>query len=333
MPLQLYKRGKKWHYRGSIAGRRLRGSTGAEDRKIAERVAAKIQDDTWKGHLDGPAAVLTFAQAVLKYRAAGKETRHLPPIEDYWKETLVKDITEGAIIQSSIELLPKAKAATRNRNVIVPTRAVINHCARMKLCPKISVEHFETVKVVRDYATLEWIEAFMEHANPHLGALALFMFLTGARISEALRLQWKDVDFARKVAFIGETKAGNPDEAHLPQTLIVALGNITRREPNRPVFWYMAQSSAKEPWRTAIKRAGIRKLSFHSCRHGFATALLRAGVDVVTIAKLGRWKSPEHVFKTYGHANEDRTVTDLIAVTKQTQPEKSVIETLTKTGT
>jgi integrase len=217
--------------------------------------------------------------------------------------------------------------------VIVPTRAVINHCARMKLCPKISVEHFETVKVVRDYATLEWIEAFMEHANPHLGALALFMFLTGARISEALRLQWKDVDFARKVAFIGETKAGNPDEAHLPQTLIVALGNITRREPNRPVFWYMAQSSAKEPWRTAIKRAGIRKLSFHSCRHGFATALLRAGVDVVTIAKLGRWKSPEHVFKTYGHANEDRTVTDLIAVTKQTQPEKSVIETLTKTGT
>jgi len=333
MSLKLYKRGSVWHYRGTVAGRRLRGSTRAEDKKIAEQITAKIQHDTWKGHLDGPAAVLTFAQAVLKYRAAGKETRHLPPIEDYWKETLVKDITEGGIIQSSLELLPKAKPATRNRNVIVPTRAVINHCARMKLCSKISVEQFETVKIVRDYATLEWVEAFMEHAEPHLGALALFMFLTGARISEALRLRWKDIDFQRRVAFIGETKAGNPDEAHLPQKLIVAMGNITRREPNRPVFWYTAQSSAKQPWRTAVKRAGIKKLSFHCCRHGFATALLRAGVDVVTIAKLGRWKSPEHVFKTYGHANEDRTVTDLIAGSKSTQPEESLTENLNKTGT
>jgi len=333
MPLQLHKRGKKWHYAGTIAGRRLRGSTGAEDRKVAERIAAKIQDDAWKGHLDGPSAILTFAQAVLKYRAAGKQTRFLPPLEDYWKETLVKDISEGAIIQSSIELLPKAKAATRNRCVIVPTRAVINHCARMKLCSKISVEHFETVKVVRDYATLEWVEAFMEHASPHLGALALFMFLTGARISEALRLKWSDIDFNRKVAYIGETKVGNPDLAHLPQKLIIALSNITRRETGRNVFWFADQSSAKYVWRTAEKRAGIRHLSFHACRHGFATALLRAGVDVVTIAKLGRWKSPEHVFKTYGHANEDRTVTDLIAVSNLTQPENSEAQTKSKTGT
>lgn len=331
MSLRLIKRGKKWHYRGTVAGRRLRGSTGAEDRKVAERIAAKLQEATWKGHLDGPTAVLTFAQAVLKYRAAGKQARFLPALEDYWKETLVKDITEGAIIQSSIDLFPKGKAATRNRCVIVPTRAVINHCARMKLCPKISVEHFETVKVVRDYATLEWVEAFMEHANPHLGALALFMFLTGARISEALRLRWKDIDLTKKVAYIGETKAGNPDLAHLPQKLIVALGNITAREPGRPVFWYTAQSSAKWPWNTAVKRAGIKHLSFHCCRHGFATALLRAGVDVVTIAKLGRWKSPEHVFKTYGHANEDRTVTDLIAVSNLTQPEKSEAEVKSKT--
>ena len=53
-----------------------------------------------------------------------------------------------------------------------------------KLCSKILVQHFETAKVIRRYSTLERIEALMEHAEPHLGALALFMFLTDARGAE-----------------------------------------------------------------------------------------------------------------------------------------------------
>jgi len=51
-------------------------------------------------------------------------------------------------------------------------------------------------------------------------------------------------------------------------------------------------------------------LTPHCCRHGFATGLLRAGVDPVTVAKLGGWKSPAHVFATYGHASDDRTLTN-----------------------
>lgn len=52
----------------------------------------------------------------------------------------------------------------------------------------------------------------------------------------------------------------------------------------------------------------------------FATALLQAGVDPVTVAKLGGWKSVRHVFETYGHANDDTTLSDLISGTKLTQP-------------
>jgi integrase len=332
MPLTLYKRGKVWHYRGTVAGRLLRGSTGAEKRDVAARIAAKTEDDAWKGHLDGPSAILTFAQASLKYRAAAKDTRYLDAIEDYWKDTLVKDITDGAIIQSSLEILPNVKPATRNRNVIAPTRAVINHCATFKLCSRISVKQFKTAKVVRKYATLEWVEAFMEHAEPHLGALALFMFLTGARISEALRLQWDDIDFDRRVMLIREGKTGNPAEAHIPQKLLVALSNITKREPGRGVFWYATRDGAKNPWYTAIRKAGIKRLSFHTHRHGFATALLHEGIDIITIAKLGRWKSPEHVFRTYGHALDDITLTDRISGTKSTQKEKSKTKKARKTA-
>ena len=39
-------------------------------------------------------------------------------------------------------------------------------------------------------ATWAWVQSFMAVASPHLGALACFMFLTGARISEALAVTW-----------------------------------------------------------------------------------------------------------------------------------------------
>ena len=42
--------------------------------------------------------------------------------------------------------------------------------------------------------------------------------------------------------------------------------------------------------RRALDRARIKRLTPHSCRHGFATMMLRNGFDVKTVAKLGGWK-------------------------------------------
>nr|WP_082156966.1 hypothetical protein [Afipia felis] len=47
--------------------------------------------------------------------------------------------------------------------------------------------------------------------------------------------------------------------------------------------------------------------------------MLHAGVDPVTTAKRGGWKSVRHVFDTYGHAAEDATITGIIADTNSTQ--------------
>lgn len=319
MPLKLFRRGQVWHYRGTVAKRRLRGSTGTEDKATAQQIIADLEARTWKGHIHGPSTVLTFAQAAILYRQAGKATRHLEPVEDYWKDTPVRQITAGAIRQSAIVLLPWQSAATRNRQVIVPTQAIINHAAESELCQKISVKRFPVETKKKQPITWEWVEAFMANASPHLGALACFMFLTGARITEALEVRWRDVDLAKGRALIKQTKVGDERRAHMPSPLVAAIANIpSNREPGAKVFRYSRRDTAKPPWVNACKRAGIEPLTFHCCRHGFATALLHSGIDPITVAKLGGWKSAQHVLTTYGHAMEDDTLSDVIS-TKLTQ--------------
>jgi hypothetical protein len=181
MPLKLYRRGKIWHYRGKVSERYLRGSCETADKDIAARKAAKIESDQWKCHLDGPQSVLSFAQAALMYRSAGKSTRFLERIEDYWKDTLVKDIRPGNIRQMAMTLFPEATNATRNRQAIVPCQAVINFAAESELSPFIRVKRFKVEKKIKPPFTLEWVNAFCDHSNPYLGALVLFMFSTGAR--------------------------------------------------------------------------------------------------------------------------------------------------------
>lgn len=309
MPLKIYRRpgSAVWQYRGTLAGHRLRGSTGAIDKETATRIASEVENKFWKRGLDSKEQALTWPKAVALYMAAGKQSRFLAPLVKYWGDAKIADINAGSIRQSAIDLFPNAKNSTRNRQAIVPTLAVINHCAELNLCQPLRMKRFKVDTKIKKPVTLEWINAFRASADrSDVGTLALFMFATGARISEALAVQWSDIDFGKRTALIRQTKLGNERLAHLPNDLLVGLANLPRdREP-----FAIAYTTARDAWDRTAKAAGIDVLTFHSCRHGFATALHDKGVGVKTIARAGGWKSAQHLFNTYLHADEDATVTD-----------------------
>jgi integrase len=254
-------------------------------------------------------AELTFIEAAALYRKAERSTRYLSLVETYWFNTPVGDISPAAVRQAAIELLPDAVGATRNRQVITPTIAVINHAAEFNRCKPLSVRRFPVIRKRPVPVDWPWIQAFMAEASPHLGALACFMFLTGARISEALALTWNDINLANSTARIFMTKVQRERVSHLPEALISALQLI---EPEDYVFKYATRHSAKDAWRKCIDQAGIAHRSYHACRHGFATSLLHAGIDPITVAELGGWATPDLVFETYGHARSDRTLPDVL---------------------
>jgi integrase len=55
---------------------------------------------------------------------------------------------------------------------------------------------------------------------------------------------------------------------------------------------------------SAKKSAGIKNFRFHDLRHTFATRLVRSGVDIYAVQKLGRWKTLSMVTR-YGHYDTD----------------------------
>jgi integrase len=309
MPLKIYKRkgSAVWQYRGTLAGHRQRGSTGAVDKETAQRIASAIEDKFWKRGLDGKEKALTWPKAVSLYLAAGKSSRFLPKLVKYWGDAKLADINAGSIRQCAVDIYPTAKSSTRNRQAIVPLVAVINHCAELNLCPPMKMKRFKVETKIKKPVTLEWINAFRAHADrTDVGTLALFMFATGARISEALAVRWNDIDFRRRNVLIRQTKLGSERHAHLPADLFVSLANLSRdREP-----FAIAYTTARDAWARTTKAAGIEPLTFHSCRHGFATTLHDKGVGIATIAKAGGWKSSQHLFQTYLHSSDDATVTD-----------------------
>jgi hypothetical protein len=80
MPVKVYKRGEVYHYRGTVAGRRIRGTCGTASKEIAQQIAARAEARAWKRDLNGPEAVLRFADASILYRKAGRPTRFLDKV-------------------------------------------------------------------------------------------------------------------------------------------------------------------------------------------------------------------------------------------------------------
>jgi len=269
-----------------------------------------------------------MAKAFISYLDEGGEERFVEKLNNHWGDKLVSDITADAIYRAAPKIYPKAKGATWNRQVIAPTVAAINHCAEKGWCSPVKAKRYKVNAKTKVPADLDWINAFASQACEdglvHLAALAILMFGTGARVGEATALTWEDIDLDGSKATIHQTKIDDTRVAHLPQQVVTALRSIpSNRHPNELAFGYAGRGSVTKVWNNVVARAGIEPLTPHCCRHGFATTMMRRGVDVKTIAKAGGWKDAATVLRTYTHALEDVTVTDAIFDTPVTHSQNA----------
>jgi len=288
---------------GTHGGIRIRESLGTRDPKEAERKLVKIQSRLHRAEVFGEASVATFASACNLYLEQGGDATYLKPIIEAFGMRLLSSIKPGEIHDLAKKLKPDAKASTRNRHVISPCRAVINFAAERGLCSHIRVKGFKEAKVIRKAVDRDWIDKFMAHApHRHLGLLALFMFTTGARISEAVRLTPDDVDLAGLKATLDKTKNGNPRVYHLTRELADQMRSLPPklvRDNSWRVFGYMTRNAPQAAWDGTVKRAKLPYACRHEAgRHSFATQMIvRGGKDIKTTMDLGGWESSASLMK------------------------------------
>ena len=284
-----------WQVFGTVNGKRIRRSAKTRDRAIAAKLAKKWEKDAWADTENF--GTVTFEQAALAYMRADGDKRFLGPLIVYFKGLDISTIRQGHIEDAARELYSTRAPSTWNRNVMTPTRAVINFAARREWCAPIKLDMFKEDRPHRRAGDRAWLDAFMKEASPELAALALFMFTTGARISESLAMTWDDID-GRYADLVTKTGARR---AVLTREMLQALTGLDKQRER--VFRYKSKRWVYKKWYEACDRADIPHLTPHeSGRHAFGTeTVVRQGMDPATAAALGGWSSPRVLLDRYSH--------------------------------
>jgi len=294
---------------------------------------------------------VTFAMAILEYKAKPANARFLSYLltqrPDIGGMPLDK-ITGKFIKNVGIELYPTASTDTVWRQVVGPVRAVINNMHELGQGSHLRVKAFTDIeRIDRDLArgkqsrqkrgasNKAWIAAFCAHADPHNAALVRFMFETGTRIDQAISLEPSHLSLEQRNVWIKAQKGHPAQWIEISQDMALELANLPPKRPKSRksgimlsprVFGYASRGGYRKRWLSICKDASIPYLRAHEAgRHGFGTELMvRQKLDPVTVAKFGRWKSPQLVLSTYGHAEEEEANIRERFRTKPAQPISSI---------
>ncbi|HFD16889.1 MAG TPA: site-specific integrase [Rhodospirillales bacterium] len=336
MALRLWrrKRGGPWYIRGTVRGIRVYETTGTTDRALAREILAARERQLIERSLYGDRAVRTFADAALSYLEAAPRS---PATQAYVRRLLdhfcpgwqgggsgchwtrLARIDQVAVDRCLAAVLrPGAAPATKAR-VLSVLNAVLRHAARRGWC---DLPMFERIRLPRGrtvYLTPAEAERLLEASADHLRPLLHFILCTGARLSEALELAWRDVHLADHRVVFRVTKSGRDRVAALPEAAVVLLANmegeregpVFRRPDGRPYAdrGRQAGGQIKRSFATACRRAGLGEwqgrrfrpaLTPHGLRHTWASWFYAVSKDPMLLRQEGGWATLAMV-ERYAH--------------------------------
>lgn len=332
MPLEPYRRGATWWAKGRIEylGKPIteyyRCSTGASEAAGAWAWCRDEEERRINQHLLGENKTLTFAEAVMLYSANPKTAVYLIPIVEEWGRKMLSSIAPRDVRALARKLYPEASTDTWTRHVITPVRAVINNFRDSDKGEAFRVKGFskkerlaqdkargKPSRVRKEPGSWEWLLKFRQHAPQRHAALALTMFVTGARISQAIAMHPKHhCKLDEGMICIPAAKGHDDRWLPIPAELVEELKALTkfyprgakRIEENQRLFGFADRSSPRKGWNKACEEAGIPYIPFHAAgRHGFGQEMnVRQAIDEKAAGEFGGWSDTALMKRTYTHA-------------------------------
>jgi integrase len=211
---------------GTVAGRRIRRRAQSDDPKLAEEEAAALEAELLRTawHRERRAS-RTFAEAALSYLEAAPRSVHT---NDYVRRILLGlggEARLGQVDQDAATRLrrtllkPDAKPSTYLRQIVTPLRAILRHAADRGWCNTPRIATPKTPGGRTRYLLPGEAERLIAVAAPHLRPLVAFLIGTGARMAEAVYLDWRDVDLTggRAIFWANRPKQANAAMLRCPR--------------------------------------------------------------------------------------------------------------------
>jgi len=225
----------------------------------------------------------------------GYMRRHILP---RWGKTYVSDITQPDVAKWLAELengplKPGSIEKVRiffHRSFELALRWNMPGVARnpVKGIPRKPLNNARDRYLTADEAK-RLLDACEASGNPQLRNLVAFLLYTGARVSEVLHAEWKDIDIERRQWLIPLTKNGRARKAALSSAAVDILNAAPRFGQCRYVFPNPDTKkpfvSIKHGWQAARDKAKLPGFRLHDIRHASATFLAASGVDLLTIGR------------------------------------------------
>ncbi len=361
---------KTLYIRGTVRGIRCYEATGTESRALAEAYRAKRETQLFEGALVGRRVAVSFGEAALSYlefEPRSERTEYdVQRLIDYFGPdrplhvVITQDAADAAVrAMLGIYAAPGGK----RRAVYAPLTAILNHAHARGWCDKPGFQMPALPRGKTRWLTPAEALRLVDAAAPHLRPLLLFILCTGARLSEALYLDWADVDLPAAKAVFRDVKARTGHEhdraAALPEAAVLLLANLPgeKVEIAPGEFTYIKRGAVfrtddgspyadtgrqfggqiKTGFRTARVRAQLRDLSPHDLRHTFASYLYALTKDLLLVKHEGGWQSTAMV-ERYSHLLPSHLVPEIRKVWGNSHPRVGLLpgadrERHTKTAT
>ena len=202
------------------------------------------------------------------------------------------------------------------------TEGLMNSNPWAKIKPRKKVK--EVIKPFSPGEAARIIAGF-EKSYPAWTLFTKFLFLSGCRMSEAIGLQWKHVDFERGEICIceslsrrpgknyervrKETKTGSVRFLKINTELLKLLEQVSpdRRTSEELVFKNPTGTNSvdcrnfRHRWKTVLAAANIPYRRPHIIRHSFASHAIEQGCPLTGVAYLLGHTDTRMVAQTYGH--------------------------------
>jgi integrase len=173
--------------------------------------------------------------------------------------------------------------------------------------PKITLLPENNIR--EGFVTPEQFRRIIPHLPPHLQDVARHAFLSAWRVGEILQLRWSQVELKPRSAIIelraDQTKGKRARRLPCGGALFDLLRARWQRRHGPYVYHRAGRQikSYRQPWKTAVKRAGIPGLHFHDLRRSAIRLMEQAGVPrSVGMAISGH--QTESVYRRYAIVDE-----------------------------